>query len=243
MQTPPFNFQEGAILLVDKPLEWTSFDVVNYLRIQMCKALDVKKLKVGHAGTLDPLATGLLLICTGKKTKEIETLQGFGKEYTGVFKLGATTPSYDGETEEDRQFDISSITEEALRQAATALTGAIEQMPPLFSAIKINGKKAYTHARKNHDIELKARPIHIYQFELTDIALPFVSFRVKCSKGTYIRSLAHDFGKLLNNGAYLTALRRTKVGDYSVENALSLEEAKEIIAQAAEAAHPQEDLL
>ncbi|MDL2254897.1 tRNA pseudouridine(55) synthase TruB [Bacteroidales bacterium OttesenSCG-928-J16] len=225
----PLDFQEGTVLLVDKPLEWTSFDVVNFLRARISRAAKVKKIKVGHAGTLDPLATGLLLICTGKKTKEIEKLQGFDKEYTGTFKIGATTPSYDGETEENQHFEIDGITETALRQAASELTGAIEQIPPLFSAIKIDGKKAYTHARKNHDIELKARPVHIYQFELAAIDLPFVSFRVQCSKGTYIRSLAHDFGKKLNNGAYLTALRRTKIGDYSIDDALSLEDAERLI--------------
>ncbi|MDR0363561.1 MAG: tRNA pseudouridine(55) synthase TruB [Bacteroidales bacterium] len=230
MQSSLLDFQEGAILLVDKPLKWTSFDVVNYLRVRISKALKVKKIKVGHAGTLDPLATGLLLICTGKKTKEIEKLQGFDKEYVGTFKIGATTPSYDGETEENQHFEIKNITEETLRQVASELTGAIEQIPPIFSAIKINGKNAYMHARKNHDIELKARRVHIYQFELTEISLPFVSFRVQCSKGTYIRSLAHDFGKKLNNGAYLTALRRTKVGDYSINGALSLEQAERLVA-------------
>jgi tRNA pseudouridine55 synthase len=225
------NFQDGFIFLVDKPLEWTSFDVVNFLRIQICRTLGVKKFKVGHAGTLDPLATGLLLICVGKKTKEIERLQNCDKEYTGTLKLGATTPSYDGETAENQHFDIDHITTEMLHQATHQLTGLIEQVPPIFSAIKIDGKKAYTHARKGHDLKMTARPITIHRFELTEINMPYVSFRVHCSKGTYIRSLAHDFGKILNSGAYLTALRRTKIGDYSVEKAVDLKEMKEKFSQ------------
>jgi tRNA pseudouridine55 synthase len=220
-----------SLFLVDKPLTWTSFDVVNFLRIQICRALGVKKFKVGHAGTLDPLATGLLLICTGKKTKEIEQLQNCDKEYTGTLKLGATTPSYDGETGENQHFDIEHITTEMLCQAARQLTGRIEQVPPIFSAIKIGGKNAYIHARKGHDLEIPARPITIHSFELTEINLPYVSFRVQCSKGAYIRSLAHDFGKILNNGAYLTALRRTKIGDYSIDDAATLEEMKEKIVE------------
>jgi tRNA pseudouridine55 synthase len=220
----PDTFQ--AIFLVDKPLQWTSFDVVNYLRVHICRTLGVKKFKVGHAGTLDPLATGLLLICTGKKTKEIEHLQNCDKEYTGTLKLGATTPSYDGETEENQHFNIENITPEMLHQAARQLTGPIQQIPPIFSAIKIDGKNAYLRARKGHEIEMAARPVTIHGFEITEINLPYVSFRVQCSKGTYIRSLAHDFGKLLNNGAYLTALRRTKIGDYTIENAANLDEMK-----------------
>jgi len=223
------NFQDGCILLVDKPLEWTSFDVVNCLRIQICRALGVKKFKVGHAGTLDPLATGLLLICTGKKTKEIDQLQNCDKEYTGTLKLGATTPSYDGETEENQHFDIEHITAEMIHQAARQLTGHLEQVPPVFSAIKIGGKNAYIHARKGHELKMAARPITIHSFEITEINLPYVSFRVRCSKGVYIRSLAHDFGKILDNGAYLTALRRTKIGNYSVEDAATVEEMKEKI--------------
>jgi len=224
-----FNFQDGLIFLVDKPLGWTSFDVVNCLRIQICRTLGVKKFKVGHAGTLDPLATGLLLICTGKKTKEIEQLQNCDKEYTGTLKLGTTTPSYDGETAENSHFDIEHITTEVLHQTARQLTGNIKQVPPIFSAIKIDGKNAYIAARKGHDLKMAARPIAIHNFEITDINLPFVSFRVHCSKGTYIRSLAHDFGQLLNNGAYLTTLRRTKIGDYSVDDAATPEEVKGMI--------------
>lgn len=218
----PSIYEEGKVLLVDKPLEWTSFDVVNFLRIRLCKISNIKKLKVGHAGTLDPLATGLLIICTGKFTKKIDTLQGLDKEYIGTLKLGATTPSYDAESEEQQTFEIDNITEEQLFETAKKLTGDIMQVPPIFSAIKIDGKKSYIQARKNREVDLPARPLTIYEFELTKIDLPYVDFRVRCSKGTYIRSLVHDFGKLLNNGAYLTALRRTKIGAFKVEDSFIL---------------------
>ncbi|MDD4848391.1 MAG: tRNA pseudouridine(55) synthase TruB [Bacteroidales bacterium] len=220
----PSVYEEGKLLLVDKPLRWTSFDVVNFLRIRLCKMLGIKKLKVGHAGTLDPLATGLLLICTGKFTKKIDLLQGMDKEYTGTMKLGATTPSYDAESDENHTFSIDAITEQQLYETARMLTGNIMQVPPIYSAIKIDGKKSYIQARKNHEVDLPARPLTIYEFELTKIDLPLIDFRVRCSKGTYIRSLAHDFGQLLNNGAYLTALRRTKIGDYTVTDAFSIED-------------------
>lgn len=220
----PSIYEEGKVLLVDKPLEWTSFDVVNFLRIRLCKISNVKKLKVGHAGTLDPLATGLLIICTGKFTKKIDTLQGLDKEYIGTLKLGATTPSYDAESEEKQTFEIDNITEEQLFETAKKLTGAIMQVPPIFSAIKIDGKKSYIQARKNREVDLPARPLTIYEFELTKIDLPYVDFLVRCSKGTYIRSLVHDFGKLLNNGAYLTALRRTKIGAFKVEDSFILDD-------------------
>jgi tRNA pseudouridine55 synthase len=223
------NYNLDRLLLIDKPLEWTSFDVVNCLRCHICRTAGIKKLKVGHAGTLDPLATGLLLICTGKKTKEIDLLQGMNKEYSGVLKLGATTPSFDKETAEEQHFDISNISPEMIYQTALQLTGSIEQIPPIFSAIKVNGKNAYLHARKGHDITLKARNVTIYRFTITDIQLPFVSFVIQCSKGTYIRSLANDFGKILNNGAYLTELRRIGIGDFSIEQARSVEEAKKDI--------------
>jgi tRNA pseudouridine55 synthase len=216
---PPYDFKAGALLLVDKPLEWTSFDVVNKIRFALKKTLKVKKIKVGHAGTLDPLATGLLLICTGKYTKQIDSLQAMFKEYTGTIKLGATTASYDAELEEEEHFDISGITEEAMQQARLQFIGAIEQMPPIYSAVKIKGVPAYKQARSGKDVKLKARNISIHNFELTKIEMPFVDFKVSCSKGTYIRSLAHDFGKALNNGGYLTALRRTKIGEYSVDDA------------------------
>lgn len=228
--TPPSIYEEGKLLLVDKPLGWTSFDAVNYLRIRLSKKIGAKKkLKVGHAGTLDPLATGLLLICTGKFTKQIDSLQGLDKEYIGTIKLGATTPSYDGESEESETFEIDGITESQLFEAAKKLTGNIMQVPPIYSAIKIDGKKSYVQARKNQALDLPARPLVIYEFELTNIALPFIDFRVRCSKGTYIRSLANDFGKLLNNGAYLTALRRTKIGSYCIKDAFKIEDWEKLI--------------
>ncbi len=224
-----FNFTEGELLLFDKPLEWTSFDVVNYVRSFLRKMYDLKKLKVGHAGTLDPLATGLLIICTGKMTKRIDEYQGMDKVYVGRLKLGATTPSFDKETEEDNQFDISALTDEALNKAAEKFLGEIDQVPPLYSAIKIDGKRAYEHARKKEKKEIKSRAITIHDFKLLNIELPLVDFYVKSSKGTYIRSLARDFGKALDNGAYLTALRRTQIGDYSVSKAWTLESFKEAV--------------
>lgn len=223
-ETSPSVFEEGKLLLVDKPLGWTSFDAVNFLRIRLCKMLQIKKLKVGHAGTLDPLATGLLIICTGKFTKKIELLQGMDKEYTGTMKLGATTPSYDAESDENQTFGLEGITEQQLFETAQKLTGDILQIPPIFSAIKVDGKKSYLQARKNREVDLPARPLTIYEFELTKIHLPLIDFRVRCSKGTYIRSLANDFGKMLNNGSYLTALRRTKIGKYQIEDAFALDD-------------------
>lgn len=213
-----FDFAAGEVLLVDKPLTWTSFDAVKKIR----GAVKIKK--VGHAGTLDPLATGLLIICTGKMTKQIDTFQGQEKEYTGTICLGKSTPSFDLETEVDEETPIDHITEEALHEAAKELTGALMQVPPLFSAVKIDGKRAYKHARKGDDIELKARPVEVKVFEITQVALPYVSFRIVCSKGTYIRSLARDFGFSLQTGAHLTELRRTRIGDFTIEQALPLPE-------------------
>src|SRR5690606_2221103 len=209
-----FSFAEGEILLVDKPLTWTSFDVVGKLRNTM-KPL---KLKVGHAGTLDPLATGLLIICTGKLTKKIDTCQAEDKEYTGVITLGATTPSYDLETEIDQTFDISAITEEEILAVAKSFEGEQEQLPPAHSAVKIKGERVYEKARRGEDVELKPRKIIISSFVIEKIEMPNVHFRIKCSKGTYIRSIAHDFGKALNNGAHLSSLRRTMSGDFHVDD-------------------------
>ncbi|HWZ15619.1 MAG TPA: tRNA pseudouridine(55) synthase TruB [Mucilaginibacter sp.] len=209
------DFAEGQLLLVNKPYKWTSFDVVGKLR----NAFKPLKLKVGHAGTLDPLATGLLIICTGKMTKQIDTFQAQEKEYTGTMILGATTPSYDMETEPDQQFDISNITEEQIKAACEPFTGDIQQYPPAHSAIKIDGERLYEKARRGEEVEMRLRSVTISEFEITGIALPEVNFRVVCSKGTYIRSLVHDFGKALNNGAYLSRLRRTRSGDYKVEDA------------------------
>jgi len=227
-----FNFPEGEVLLVDKPLEWTSFDVVNFIRSFLRKIYGGKKLKVGHAGTLDPLATGLLIICTGKFTKKIDEFQGMDKVYVGSMRLGATTPSYDRETEVDKEFEISDINEEMLKKAANLFKGDIEQIPPKYSAIKIKGKRAFEYARSNEEVKLKTRAVKINDFTLLNIDLPNIDFSVDCSKGTYIRSLVRDFGEELNNGAYLTQLRRTKIGNFNVANAFSLEDfKKEVLKQ------------
>lgn len=217
------NYKEGQLILIDKPLEWTSFQVVNKVRWLIKKKFNLKKLKVGHAGTLDPLASGLLIICTGKFTKKIDGFQAQEKEYTGTFTLGATTPSYDAETEIDKQFDLSEITEEAVKNNVSHFIGKIQQQPPVFSALKKDGKRLYEYARLGEEVEIPSREIHILELELTRIELPEVDFRVVCSKGTYIRSLAHDFGKKLDNGAYLSKLRRTKIGKFHVEDALTIE--------------------
>lgn len=218
------NYKNGHVILIDKPLEWTSFQVVNKVRWLIKKEFNLKKIKVGHAGTLDPLATGLLILCTGKFTKKIETYQAQHKEYTGVITLGATTPSYDLETEIDARFDISAISEENIHTATKQFVGDIQQQPPVFSALKKEGKRLYEFARAGEKVDIPTRSVQISTFEITNIDLPNVSFRVACSKGTYIRSLAHDFGKALQNGAHLSALRRTKIGDFSVEKAVSIEE-------------------
>ncbi len=217
------DFKSGQVLLIDKPLNWTSFQVVNKLRWEIRQRFNIKKIKVGHAGTLDPLATGLLIICTGKQTKEIHVYQGQVKEYTGTFTIGGTTPSYDLETEVDKAYPTEHITEELLRETTKQFVGEIQQKPPIFSAIKKDGKRLYELARKGETTEINARTVTISEFEITKINLPEVAFRVVCSKGTYIRSLAYDFGLALNSGAHLSALRRTKIGDFSVDKALSME--------------------
>lgn len=209
--------------MIDKPLQWTSFDVVNKLRYALRKSFQIKKIKVGHAGTLDPLATGLLIICVGKKTKQINEYMGLPKTYTGTISLGATTPSYDLETEVDQRYPTEHITEDFLQETTQEFEGDILQQPPNFSAIKKGGVKAYEAARKGEDLKLAPRPVHIEYFKLMDIRPDAVDFEVRCSKGTYIRSLAHDFGKALKSGAHLSALRRTAIGDYEVEDALSIE--------------------
>lgn len=216
---------EGQVILVDKPLTWSSFQAVNKLKYTLKRELGLpKKFKIGHAGTLDPLATGLLIICTGKFTKRITEIQGQPKEYTGTFKLGATTPSYDLETEIDENFSINHIDETLINQILPQFLGEIDQKPPVFSAIKKDGVRMYEHARAGAEIEMESRKTTIHEFEITRIDLPEIDFRVVCSKGTYIRSLANDFGKALESGAHLTVLRRTKIGDYSVENAVLPEE-------------------
>lgn len=219
-----YDFRGGEVLLVDKPLEWTSFDVVNKLRYQLKHKTGIKRFKVGHAGTLDPLASGLLIVCCGKATKTIDFFMGMPKEYTGTIVLGATRPSYDMETDIDQEFDISDVTEDQVKNAIQQFVGEIDQIPPLYSAKKIDGKKAYEFARKGSDMELKPNRITIYEYEITRLELPEVDFKVKCSKGTYIRSLAHDLGKALNNGGYLKALRRTAIGKFQVSDAKSVED-------------------
>lgn len=216
------DFQAGQVILIDKPLNWTSFQVVNKLRWAIKKAYKIKKIKVGHAGTLDPLATGLLIICTGKMTKQIDAYQAQIKTYTGTFTLGGTTPSYDLETPIDATFSTDHITEELIQKSAEKFVGDIDQYPPVFSAVKKEGKRLYEFARAGQDVEIKARKVSIESFEITKIEMPNVHFKVVCSKGTYIRSLAHDLGKTMNSGAHLSTLRRTKIGDFSVSNALSI---------------------
>jgi len=213
------DFLNGQILLIDKPLGWSSFQAVNKLKWAIRKKFSLKKIKIGHAGTLDPLATGLLIICTGKFTKTIPELQGQSKEYTGTITLGATTPSYDLETEVDRTFPFDHINEASIHEAVKSFIGEIEQRPPVFSALKKDGKRLYEYARAGKEVEIKTRKIVVFEFEITRIDLPKVEFRVVCGKGTYIRSLAHDLGQSLHSGGHLSTLRRTKIGDYNVDNA------------------------
>jgi tRNA pseudouridine55 synthase len=212
---------DGKVLLIDKPLTWSSFQAVNKLKYILKRKYDLpKKFKIGHAGTLDPLATGLLIICTGKFTKKITEIQAQIKEYTGTIVLGATTPSYDLETEVDATFPTAHITEAIILETTHKFLGEIDQKPPVFSAIKKDGKRLYEHARAGEEVEIQSRKTTIYEFEITRIQLPEIDFRVQCSKGTYIRSLAYDFGLALQSGGHLSVLRRTKIGDYSVENAI-----------------------
>ncbi|MDQ7916225.1 tRNA pseudouridine(55) synthase TruB [Mesonia sp. MT50] len=217
------DFKNGQVLLFDKPLEWTSFQLVNKVRWLIRQNYGIKKIKVGHAGTLDPLATGLLIICTGKFTKRIQELQGLEKEYTGTFTLGSTTPSYDLETEIDETFSTEHLSEEILENAIPQFLGEIEQYPPIFSALKKDGKRLYEYARKGEEVKIDPRKVSISSFSLTRINVPEVDFKVSCSKGTYIRSLAHDFGKAVDSGAHLSGLRRTKIGDYNIDDAYTLE--------------------
>ena len=216
----PFSFAEGQMLLIDKPLTWTSFDVVGKIR----NSIKPLKIKVGHAGTLDPLATGLLIVCTGKFTKKIDSYQAEDKEYIGTITLGGTTPSYDLETAVDEIFPTDHLTEEMIYTAAKSFEGEIDQYPPAHSAIKINGERVYEKARRGETVELKTRRVTINSFTIEKIEMPVIHFKVSCSKGTYIRSLAYDFGQALHSGGHLSSLRRTKSGDYQVENAWNLEE-------------------
>ena len=232
------NVEQGCVLLINKPLTWTSFDVVNKLRYILLRSLhkfkeikegEKRKLKVGHAGTLDPLATGLLIVCIGKETKNIDQYMATEKEYTGTFYIGATRPSYDNETEVDQTYPTGHITTELIHQTTQQFLGDIMQLPPLYSAIKKDGVRLYESARAGIEVELTPRPVTIKAFEITKIEMPIVEFRVVCSKGTYIRSLAYDFGKALNSGAYLNSLCRTRSGNYLLSDALSLDDALALI--------------
>jgi len=215
---------EGTIILIDKPLNWTSFDVVNKIRWEIKKRFKIKKLKVGHAGTLDPLATGLLLICTGKKTKEIEKLQNSDKEYIAVIEFGHTTPSYDLETNFDNTYPYDHITKKLLEETLKNFHGEITQFPPMYSAKLVNGKRAYLFAHKGKQVQMNPHVVNIKELEILSFELPQLTLRIKCSKGTYIRSLANDIGKALASGAYLKSLRRTTSGNYSINNAKSIEQ-------------------
>lgn len=224
------EYLDGQVLLIDKPLKWSSFQAVNKLKYLLINKVGLpKKFKIGHAGTLDPLASGLLLICTGKFTKRISELQGQAKEYTGTFYIGATTPSYDLETEIDQTFPTEHIDEDLIHETVKQFVGEIDQKPPIFSAIKKDGVRLYEHARAGETVEIASRKTTIHEFEITRVALPEIDFRVVCSKGTYIRSLAFDFGKAMNSGSHLTVLRRTKIGDYDVKDAIDITMFEEIL--------------
>lgn len=214
----------NTVLYFDKPLGWTSFNLVNRVRGVLSRHIGVKKLKVGHAGTLDPLATGVMILCTGKNTKLIESFQYQTKEYIATIKLGATTPSFDLETEIDAEYPVEHITEDLVKQTLNKFIGEIKQIPPTYSAIKINGKRAYEYARKGDEVELKPKTLVIDEIELLDYKMPEIVVRVVCSKGTYIRALARDIGEALNSGGHLTALRRTRIGDIRVENCLQYDD-------------------
>ncbi len=224
-----FDFQSGEVLVFNKPLDWTSFDLVNKVRYHLCRKMKIKKLKVGHAGTLDPKATGIMVICTGKSTKNIDLIQAEEKEYIATLKVGATTPSYDLETEEDQTYESSHITEPYLKETLKKFVGTIEQVPPEYSAIKVDGKRAYEFARKGKPIELKAKTLVIKEIELLRYQYPEAQIRIVCSKGTYIRALARDIGLALDSGAYLTGLIRTRVGDYSMDNCWEIPQFMDVV--------------
>lgn len=225
------NYFEGHTILVNKPLGWTSFDVVKKIRNTLNTNTKTKKIKVGHAGTLDPLADGLLIICTGKYTKKIHVFQDLEKEYTGEFVLGATTASFDLETQIDQTYSTKHITSNMLHDAARSMTGQITQTPPLYSAIKQDGKRLYELARKGQKVTVKDRTVHILEFEITKIEMPRISVRIRCSKGTYIRSIAHEFGKQLSSGAHLGQLTRTRIGNYSLDKAIDIQKFVELFNQ------------
>jgi tRNA pseudouridine55 synthase len=223
-----FQFEQGEVLPVNKPYRWTSFDAVNFVRNSIKTQLGIKKIKIGHAGTLDPLATGLLILCTGKMTKQIEQFKEFDKEYTGTFTIGTTTPSFDLETEVNQVFPYDHVTDESIHASAKELTGTYEQIPPVFSAVKIKGVRAYEYARKDQEVTIRPKLVSIPVFEIISIDLPVIAFRIVCSKGTYIRAVAKDFGEKLKCGAYLSSLCRTRVGTYYLADAFELEDLRKI---------------
>lgn len=225
-----FDFIQGEILVINKPLDWTSFDLVNKVRNMLCRLMKIKKLKLGHAGTLDPKATGVMVLCSGKLTKQIDEIQADEKEYVALLKVGATTPSFDLETEEDEQFTTAHITRETVENILPLFVGAIEQIPPAYSAIKVNGKRAYKLARKGEEIELKSKMLVIKEIELLRFDMPEIELRIVCSKGTYIRALARDIGKALNSGAYLIGLKRTRIGEYTIGNSVELSELADLLS-------------
>ena len=229
-ESKDFDFIRGEILVLNKPLDWTSFDLVNKVRIMLCRLMNIKKLKIGHAGTLDPKATGVMVLCTGKLTKQIDEIQADEKEYVALLKVGATTPSFDLETEEDEQFATAHITRETLENVLPSFVGAIEQIPPAYSAIKVDGKRAYKLARKGKEVELKSKMLVVKEIEILRFEMPEIELRIVCSKGTYIRALARDIGKALNSGAYLKGLIRTRIGEYSIDQSLDLTELADMLS-------------
>ncbi|MCK9412840.1 MAG: tRNA pseudouridine(55) synthase TruB [Prolixibacteraceae bacterium] len=229
-ESKDFDFIRGEILVLNKPLDWTSFDLVNKVRIMLCRLMKIKKLKLGHAGTLDPKATGVMVLCSGKLTKQIDEIQADEKEYIALLKVGATTPSFDLETEEDEQFSTDHITRETVENILPSFAGTIEQVPPAYSAIKVDGKRAYKLARKGKEVELKPKMLVVKEIELLRFEMPEIELRIVCSKGTYIRALARDIGKALNSGAYLKGLVRTRIGEYSIEQCLDLTELADMLS-------------
>lgn len=229
-ESKDFDFIRGEILVLNKPLDWTSFDLVNKVRIMLCRLMKIKKLKLGHAGTLDPKATGVMVLCSGKLTKQIDEIQADEKEYIALLKVGATTPSFDLETEEDEQFATAHITRETVENVLPSFVGAIEQVPPAYSAIKVDGKRAYKLARKGTEVELKSKMLVVKEIELMRFELPEIELRIVCSKGTYIRALARDIGKALKSGAYLKGLVRTRIGEYSIDQSLDLTELADMLS-------------
>ena len=229
-ESKDFDFIRGEILVLNKPLDWTSFDLVQKVRNMLCRLMKIKKLKIGHAGTLDPKATGVMILCSGKSTKQIDEIQANEKEYIALLKVGATTPSFDLETEENGQFQTSHITREMVENVLPLFLGSIEQVPPAYSAVKVDGKRAYKYARQGKEIELKSKILVIKEIELLKYEMPEIELRIVCSKGTYIRALARDIGKALNSGAYLIGLQRTRIGEYSIGQSLELTELADMLS-------------